>query len=201
MSVATSLLPQPAILVALAHKSLSLAPLITSYAVFFLSLGTSIVLYRISPFHPLAGIPGPFLARVTKLWTFYTTTTGELARAMKKLHDEYGPVVRTGTCRVNVCTAGNREVLSFIIGPNEISIIDGDAVTAVYGTNGIPKGKCACSIHLDLGVEHTQNIYYFCFQSIPSEPTLILLPICFSLPVKSTSVGESVGTERLESNL
>ncbi|KIK57025.1 hypothetical protein GYMLUDRAFT_46640 [Collybiopsis luxurians FD-317 M1] len=121
MSVATALLPQPAILVALAQKSLGLTPLVTSYAAFFLSLGTSIVLYRISPFHPLAGIPGPFLARVTKLWTFYTTTTGELARAMKKLHDEYGPVVRTG--------------------PNEISIIDGDAVNAVYGTNGIPKGK------------------------------------------------------------
>ncbi|KAG7087513.1 hypothetical protein E1B28_013474 [Marasmius oreades] len=159
-NVVTALLPQPAILVALAQRSLSFSPVMSCYAAFFLSLGTSIVLYRISPFHPLAGVPGPFIARITKLWTFYIATTGELAREMKKLHDVYGPVVRTG--------------------PNEISFIDGDAVTAVYGTNGIPKGK------------------FYTIRTDPNSPTNLLFTTGQTHQRRRTRWNRALGTESLK---
>ncbi|KAF5334742.1 hypothetical protein D9758_016895 [Tetrapyrgos nigripes] len=159
-TVAISLLPQPAILVALAQRSFSLAPILTSYAAFFLILGTSIILYRISPFHPLAGVPGPFIARITKLWTYRITASGELARAMRKLHDEYGPVVRTG--------------------PNEVSFIDGDAVNAIYGTNGLPRGK------------------FYTIRTEPGSPTNLLFTTGQTHQRRRTRWNRALGTESLK---
>ncbi|KAJ7633021.1 cytochrome P450 [Roridomyces roridus] len=88
--------------------------------VFLSTLCISIALYRISPWHPLAHIPGPFLPRITKLWGAWTVASGRAHRVNKALHDKYGPFVRTG--------------------PNEISVIHVDAVKAVLGTGGFPKG-------------------------------------------------------------
>ncbi|KAK7445715.1 hypothetical protein VKT23_014710 [Stygiomarasmius scandens] len=120
MLVFTSLLPQPVIL-ALVTSSFNLKGILVSCAYFTLSLLASILVYRLSPFHPLADVPGPVVARITKLWSFYIASTGNMPRVLKRLHDKYGSIVR--------------------IGPNEISIVDSEAVEAVYGQNGLPKGK------------------------------------------------------------
>jgi hypothetical protein len=67
-----------------------------SYAVFLGSLSLSIAAYRLSPFHPLAQYPGPVIGKVTKLWGFWKTSQGYKYIYDKKLHDTYGPYVRTG---------------------------------------------------------------------------------------------------------
>jgi hypothetical protein len=52
--------------------------------------------YRLSPFHPLAKHPGPFLAKASKWWAAYLSGTGDQHRYIKRLHDRYGDVVRIG---------------------------------------------------------------------------------------------------------
>lgn len=56
----------------------------------------SVVLYRISPFHPLWRYPGPFWCRTTKFWHATLAATGEQPRYLQHLHDRYGEVVRFG---------------------------------------------------------------------------------------------------------
>ncbi|DAA74422.1 TPA_exp: putative Cytochrome P450 pisatin demethylase [Trichophyton benhamiae CBS 112371] len=55
----------------------------------------AVVIYRIN-FHPLAHIPGPFLARATHLYSFYFNgiLDGKLYLQIDKLHQIYGPVIR-----------------------------------------------------------------------------------------------------------
>ncbi|KAK6997130.1 cytochrome P450 [Favolaschia claudopus] len=93
--------------------------LLYTYVVFLCSLGLSIVVYRLSPLHPLAQFPGPTIGKITQLWTLWQTLQGYKYLYHKSLHDKYGPYVR--------------------IGPNEISVIDAPAVQKILG--GLDKGR------------------------------------------------------------
>lgn len=61
-------------------------------------LFTSIVIYRVSGYHRLsaAGFPGPFGARVTKLWHVWACRYSKNHEVLDRLHQEYGEFVRTG---------------------------------------------------------------------------------------------------------
>ncbi len=91
-----ALMAQPAILTYL--FALARSPLLFSmvYLVFFSTLGLSICVYRLSPLHPLAKIPGPKLSRLTKLYGMYIAYTGQQHIRLKNLHDEFGAIVRIG---------------------------------------------------------------------------------------------------------
>ncbi|KAF8904734.1 cytochrome P450 [Gymnopilus junonius] len=89
-------------------------------AIFLTTLLTSISLYRLSPFHPLSRYPGPWQCRLTKLWGTYIAWNGKPQVYYKKLHDQYGAIVR--------------------IGPNELSVIDADLIPNILGASGMPKG-------------------------------------------------------------
>ncbi|KAF9269322.1 high nitrogen upregulated cytochrome P450 monooxygenase 2 [Marasmius fiardii PR-910] len=91
------------------------------YSMCYTALLISIVLYRLSPFHPLARHPGPLLAKCTKFWGMYQSSTGKTHLKYLEMHRRYGPVVRTG--------------------PNELSICDIDAVQPVLGSDGLGKGN------------------------------------------------------------
>ena len=54
------------------------------------------LVYRLSPFHPLAEYPGPVIAKTSKWWGAYISARGDPHRYIKHLHDRYGDVVRTG---------------------------------------------------------------------------------------------------------
>jgi hypothetical protein len=76
------------------------------------ALLTWIILYRLF-LHPLAGVPGPFIARFTGLWRTTKYFQGTWYDDILGLHQKYGRVVR--------------------IAPNEISFVDGEALKRLYG--------------------------------------------------------------------
>ncbi|GJJ08845.1 hypothetical protein Clacol_003064 [Clathrus columnatus] len=80
----------------------------------------SIVLYRISPFHPLAKHPGPVICKVTKLWFAWLSYKGKSHLYFRELHKKYGPIVR--------------------IGPNELSITEAPLIPHIMGQQGMRKG-------------------------------------------------------------
>ncbi|KAL5385689.1 hypothetical protein PMIN06_008813 [Paraphaeosphaeria minitans] len=53
-------------------------------------------------FHPLARIPGPFLASLTNWWYVRATRTETWHRIVVSLHEKYGPIVRIAPNQVSV---------------------------------------------------------------------------------------------------
>lgn len=72
----------------------------TAHLYFYSLLSLSVILYRISPWHPLASYPGPILARITKLWGFGVAYRGKLYEELQVLHEKHGPFVRIGALHV-----------------------------------------------------------------------------------------------------
>jgi hypothetical protein len=96
--------------------------------------------YRVSPFHPLAKIPGPLIAKTSKWWGAYINGKGDLHRYYKSLHDRYGDVVRIGSCRRLLLRPPSNYALP---GPNELSIRDASLIQPILGQGGLPKGPRA----------------------------------------------------------
>ncbi|TFK81542.1 high nitrogen upregulated cytochrome P450 monooxygenase 2 [Polyporus arcularius HHB13444] len=94
--------------------------LLAYYAIYWTSLVASVVLYRISPFHPLWRYPGPVWCRTTKFWHAALATTGAQPKYLQRLHEQYGDVVR--------------------FGPNDVSIRDPSLIGALMGSSGVGKG-------------------------------------------------------------
>jgi len=67
-----------------------------AFAAYWSGLAFFTLAYRLSPFHPLAKYPGPFLSKTSKWWAAYLSGTGDQHRHLKRLHDRYGDVVRIG---------------------------------------------------------------------------------------------------------
>ena len=77
------------------QRQSSPAPTSIFAAYLSLLLGCTVA-YRLSPFHPLARYPGPFLARVSKLFMTGVVTMGHAHQYYRRLHDKHGDIVRTG---------------------------------------------------------------------------------------------------------
>ena len=66
------------------------------FGLFWSTLATSILVYRISPWHPLAKYPGPLLCKLSKFHAAYLALGGKQYLYYYKLHRKYGDVVRIG---------------------------------------------------------------------------------------------------------
>jgi Cytochrome P450 len=64
--------------------------------------------------HPLSGIPGPFLASISRLWIIQRIHKGDSDLVQRALHRRYGPLVR--------------------IAPNEVACADPEAIKTLYPT-------------------------------------------------------------------
>jgi hypothetical protein len=87
---------QPLLLSFALALPLSFSRILIAYTAVFFVLGSSVIAYRISPWHPLAHIPGPTINKITKMWGAWIASGGDQHRVNKALHDKYGPFLRTG---------------------------------------------------------------------------------------------------------
>lgn len=107
------------VLICTAFPSISHA-LAAVFGLYYTFILLSVAAYRLSPFHPLAGYPGPLPCRISKFWMAWISSDGKQHEYYSRLHHKYGNIVR--------------------IGPNELSIRDVDAIDPLMGSNGLPKG-------------------------------------------------------------
>ncbi|OAP61609.1 hypothetical protein AYL99_03812 [Fonsecaea erecta] len=63
--------------------------------------------------HPLADVPGPFAASFSRLWIAASVANGRAEHVQRRLHQQYGPLVR--------------------IAPDEVSVADPQAIKTIYG--------------------------------------------------------------------
>ncbi|SPO06550.1 related to pisatin demethylase cytochrome P450 [Cephalotrichum gorgonifer] len=68
---------------------------------YFTGLFTSISLYRLF-FHSLGKFPGPFWARLSNLCHAYVIRDSDNYFYIQRLHEKYGPIVRTGPSNLSV---------------------------------------------------------------------------------------------------
>ncbi|KAK7692413.1 hypothetical protein QCA50_004038 [Cerrena zonata] len=100
---------------------LTLENALKNACIFLLTMGLATVAYRLSPFHPLARLPGPTLNKITQFRAMWTVWNSRQHLDRHEMHKKYGPIVR--------------------VGPNALSIVDVDAVNSVFGVNGLSKGR------------------------------------------------------------
>ncbi|TCD70749.1 hypothetical protein EIP91_001778 [Steccherinum ochraceum] len=119
--VALLVLAAPLVLSLLLVTHLPLiSSLVVSFVTYNATLLTSILFYRVGPFHPLARYPGPLLCKVSMIYMAIHTYHGKRHEYIRQLFELYGDVVRTG--------------------PNEICIRDPAAIDPLMGPTGLPKG-------------------------------------------------------------
>ncbi|PUU77174.1 cytochrome P450 [Tuber borchii] len=110
--------------------------LATSFAVHI----SSLVLYRLF-FHPLARIPGPFLAKITDWYTVYYAYRGDRHLALYRAHEKYGPVIR--------------------FAPNLISFNSASSLKTIYGhtplSRSLQKSQFYSAFPAVKGVHNTHN--------------------------------------------
>ena len=70
--------------------------LLRNFATYLTTLVLSVLVYRISPIHPLARYPGPIGCKISKFWLGFVCIPGFQHQYIKSLHERYGDVVRIG---------------------------------------------------------------------------------------------------------
>jgi hypothetical protein len=51
-------------------------------------------LVHVRTIHPLASVPGPFWASISRTWLMYRMYVGDLEIVQRALHEQYGPLIR-----------------------------------------------------------------------------------------------------------
>ncbi len=85
-------------------------------ATYFFLLSFVIVIFYVVYYRylsPLAKIPGPFTATLSRTWLLWHSWKGDMHRTMIDLHKKHGKLIRTG--------------------PNELSVADLAAIKRIYG--------------------------------------------------------------------
>ena len=80
----------------LPHAGSTIQAAVKVFSLFWSTIATSILVYRISPWHPLAKYPGPLICKLTKFHFAYLALGGKQFLYYCELHRKYGDVVRIG---------------------------------------------------------------------------------------------------------
>ena len=103
----------------------ALAQVIPIASCYVAGLYASLIAYR-AIFHPLNKFPGPFGARISRLWLSAQLKDGDVYRKVHRLHEQYGDFVRVGS--------------------SDLSITHPKAISAIYGQGS----KCTKASFYDL---------------------------------------------------
>ncbi|KAJ3948522.1 uncharacterized protein N0V96_002777 [Colletotrichum fioriniae] len=107
---------------------------------YFAGLFTSIGIYRLL-FHPLRRFPGPVPAKLMKPYIMWLNRDWKLHEKYLEMHEKHGDFVRVGTdstSRTSAIDKGSQAPANKNPGPNDISIVDLDAINKIHG----PQTKC-----------------------------------------------------------
>ena len=82
-----------------------------NFVTFLTTLVLSVLVYRVSPIHPLARYPGPIGCKLSKFWLGFASLPGFQHQYIKSLHERYGDVVRIGASSFAICipSSGGRK--------------------------------------------------------------------------------------------
>lgn len=108
-----------------------------TFSTFLSILLASVLFYRLSPLHPLSQYPGPLQCKVSSFWMFWIVSKGKRHVYIQSLHARYGDVVRIGAAARNAIFYLG---LTWVTGPNELSINDATVIQPILGPTGWPKG-------------------------------------------------------------
>jgi hypothetical protein len=70
-------------------------------------------------FHPLARVPGPFWASISRIWLMYRSYVGDVEMHQRILHQKYGPIIR--------------------IAHDEVAVSDPEAIQRIYPMQNSPE--------------------------------------------------------------
>ena len=137
------------------HVPRTSAAVLFAFVTYWSALTSFTLVYRLSPFHPLAKYPGPTVAKASKLWGSYHSTTGNVHRYYKSLHERFGDVVRIGKYHLRMVPPLRVKMYEgspSFIGPNELSIRDSSLIHPVLGKGGLSKGPRAYMVSRMLSI-------------------------------------------------
>ncbi|KAG5725419.1 Cytochrome P450 67 [Termitomyces sp. T112] len=103
------------------HYSSVILAAIVAWSSYVIVLVIFTIAYRLSPPHPLARYPGPFICKLTKMHFALVSTGGRQHIYYHELHRHYGDIVRTG--------------------PNELSFCTPELIVPMVGPRGMPKAE------------------------------------------------------------
>ena len=83
----------------LPHAGSTLSATVKVFSLFWLTLATSILVYRVSPWHPLAKYPGSFVCKLTN----FHLACSALGGKQYLYYHEFGDVVRIGQWYILLC--------------------------------------------------------------------------------------------------
>ncbi len=102
---------------------------------YLVSLFASMAIYR-TIFHPLHTVPGPFMARVSKLWHLSKVLRSKNHLLLDAMHERYGAFVWTGPSEITVFEP---EIFNVMSGPGTTCIKSPwyDMLHPLIGSNSI----------------------------------------------------------------
>jgi hypothetical protein len=112
---------------------------------YVITLSSTTIFYRLSPFHPLAKYPGPMLWRIGSLPLALVSFKGHRHLVIDRLHQQYGKFVRIGEKLsylwiITYSLLARLFELQTCTGPNALSINASGAFNTIYGaTNHMTK--------------------------------------------------------------
>lgn len=121
-----------------------LQAIVLTFSLFYTTLLSSIVIYRISPIHPLSRYPGPLHLKISKLSMAWIASGGKQHIYIAQLHEQYGDAVRIG--QYGSFSSSTQLIEVRLKGPNEVSYRNFSAVVPLMGSNGLSKGPGKCRV-------------------------------------------------------